>query len=1231
MRRSTAVVLVLYLSVAFAFPSQNSMVVIDGQLSDPIWKKLAEARLVPTEAGIQAEMGGGVRAAMAGRYLYLGVRLPEPRGRVTARSIGRNPIWEGGGGAKEVSSPHQYTYGAPDGEDFVRFIIRAYNENDWMLQVGPLGAYSVNWRWTGEREWYTSPPDKCDRFLVAAEIGDNEWQVEAAIPLDELGSPRPGDVRLSVERYRAGRPGTPQERWRWPEHEPASEVTVIPTANQNLPDPLFQPPLVGNREPPMEVGYRKELPPLQSGWTDPGWRDVPVWALRRNEASARLPRFPTEVKLIHDGHTLAVMARCIEPDRIIAHAKDRDGLVGGDDSFEVYLATSGSSYVQYAINPTGYILDAAGYSASPRLSRPHVDWNSPVHGVAKQNKDEWIARLDLPLDKIAEVLGEARIPREWRILLLRSRPGRDGELQETSVLPVTQSITPLCPARYRRSRLVETDPSQLQGAPITERSGNLALFPTRVLSTEQRKQVELAGMLRRNILGRVRKILETEKRDWEQVKTLAGWEHFRDPRLKALAASLGKFPPRSPLHTRVTAEFLGDDYRRQNLVYQSQPGLWVTANLYLPAEPHRQIPGIIIVHSLHGPKTQFELQDMGIIWARGGCAVLVMDQIGYGERIENYPWDRENYHSRYITGMQLYLAGESLMKWMVWDIMRGVDLLLEREDINKDRIILLGAVAGGGDPAAVTAALDSRVTAVVPFNFGEATPEVPRFLPDKNQWPLDLADPGLDDWDSTRCLRRGVVDQFLQWTVCALVAPRRFVYSYELGWDVKELPAWARYEKVFSLYNALDHLAEAHGFGPFPGPGECWNIGPAQRRSLYPTLERWFGIPIPFRDMQSSQDDNLTKSPVVDRRPESELAALTPAVASELRMRSVHELAHEEAQAKLHAARAVLARLTPREQREWIQTKWAEKLGDIEPNRHPEVTVEWSKKIPDAEVEGIALSTEPGIIVPLLLLRPTTRAGARVPVVVAVAEGGKDLFMAERSKEIEALLKDGLAVCLPDVRGTGETSPDFRRDPDSDESYEATTELMLGETLLGKRLKDLRTVLAYLSGRPELDRQRVGVWGDSFTPANPTRLVLDEFPQWQIGPEIEQQAEPLGGFLALLSALYEPNVRTLVARRGLASYLSVLDDRFAYVPADTVVPGILEVGDVPDAAAALAPRPMLLEGLVDGRNHLIPYATLKSQMAALFEAYGKTSPAALCVRAGEPTANLAEWFRAQLK
>jgi Acetyl xylan esterase (AXE1) len=1205
-------------------PAQG--VVIDGRVNDSFWHRVTPVKLVPEAPGIPADMGGDVRSAVAGKYLYLSAFLPEPGGRVTARSIGVNPIWEGGGESRNMRLARRITYGEPEGEDYVRFILRVNDENDWMVQVGPLGPYSIRWRWTGEHEWYTSDPEKCARFLVTSTIGKGGWGVEAAIPLEELGSPRPGNIQLAVERNRAERPDTPQEQWFWPGDQPSAQVASIPVLSERMPDPSFQPPLLGNSQPPIPVGYQKHLPDMRETWTSDGWRAIPVWTLTRNEPAGRLPEVPTEVKLIQDGRTLAILARCIEQSGVIARTRERDGSVTSDDSFQVYLATSGSYYVQYAINPRGTVLDASGHQGSPRLSSPHMEWNSPVRGSTWKEQGAWLARLDVPLDQVSTILGEVQDPKAWRILLLRHRPGRDGEVGETSVLPVTGSRTPLCPARYRRLELVSQDPSQLPKPQLKQRTGSLAFLPSRVFSAEQRKQLDLPDMFDNYLHNRILKMLEKERDEWNQVHSRSDWELFRDSRLHALRTALGKFPDKCPLESRMTSEFNGDGYRRQNIVFQSQPGVWVTANLYLPAEPRGQMPGIVILHSLHAPKTQFELQDMGIIWARAGCAVLVMDQVGYGERITTYPWDRSNYNSRYVEGEQLYLVGSSLITWMAWDAERAIDLLDARPDVDKKAIIMLGAVAGGGDPAAVTAAIDPRVAAVVPFNFGESTPEVPRFIPSKNQWPLDLADPGLMDWDTTRVIRRGIGDQFMQWFICASVAPRKFVYSYELGWHVEDLPAWERYRRVYDFYDALGNLADAHGFGPFPGPGEAWNIGPAQRRSLYPTLERWFGIPSPFQNDRSSRLENLEPRPDVDRQPVSDLTVLTPEISSQLQRKSLHEIAGKDGQKEVAAARATLYGLTQDARLKWLQAHWREKLGHIDPNPHPKATIEWSKKMPEAQAEAISLEVEPGLFVPMLLLMPGSRNTARAPVVVAVSESGKDLFLAKRATEIETLLKAGTAVCLPDVRATGETTPDGRRDPDGDENTQANTVLMMGDTMLGMRLRDLRTVLVYLRSRQDVDSNQFGLWGDSFYPANPEHLILNESPQWQIGPDIEQHAEPLGGLLAVLGGLYENDVRSIAVHGGLVSFSSMLESNFGYVPQDVVVPGILEAGDIADVEAALAPRPLLLAAMVDGLDLLVPQREFERQLQLVTQAYRNTPSGVLSIQSSVNAPDLVFWF-----
>lgn len=1145
------------LSLACTAIAISQPLIVDGNLSDPLWREVPAQRLTPSQEGTPGDLGGEVRVIVAGRYLCVAAKLHEPSGRVTARLTGRNPSWED--------------------EDRIRILAGAdIGYTDRILTVNPLGAYSIE---KAVPVTYRNEPtfpyaDEWSRdlvyrnsgnFLVATAIAEGDWIVEAAIPLNELSAPASSPILVRIERIRAMRPGLPQERWHWPQHGPAAKVPVTRLVKWDAAAPPVKAPPIGNGEAPIVVGRVSALPSLESYWNDAAWTRVPELQLLRDEPSARLPRVPTEVKLLHDGKTLAVLARCTETGNIVANAKENDGAVNQDDSFHVYLTTSGSSYAQLVVNPLGYLLDSSGMAGGQRLSRAR-EWDSGTKVAAKRDAGAWLVRMNIPLQPTAEVLGEIKAPTEWRVLLMRARPGRNGDPRETSVLPVVQSETPLCPARYRRLTLGATDPSTPKklSEPIT-------LVDAQVLSAEERKKLNLTAMVDRHVRRRTRNIIEAEKRARDEIQTRSDWESFRDLRLKALAASLGTFPQRNPLLTRVTKEFAGHGYRRQDLAYQSRPGLWVTANLYLPATSKGRIPGMVIIHSHHRPRTQAELQDMGILWARAGCAVLIMDQIGHGERLQNYPWNREGYHSRYVMGMQFYLAGESLIQWMVWDVMRGVDLLLERKDVNPDQIILLGAVAAGGDPAAVAAALDPRITAVAPFNFGEATPRAQRpGAVARDSLPLDLASPGSGSWETTRNLRRSIVDQFLPWMICASVAPRRLIYSYEMGWVAEQQPAWARYAKVFSLYNASDNLDEAHGFGTFPGPGECANIGPSQRQTLYPELKRWFGIPIP-----DSEPD--------DRRPESELATLNSVVARELKMRPIHELLRETAEAKLNSARAKISRLSADARREWLRKTLSAKLGDIEPAR-PEGTTHWKKSWPGAAAEGITLATEPEIVVPLLLLRPLNAPDKRIPVVVIVSEGGKERILSERRSEIDTLLKSGIAVCLPDVRGTGETSPDTRHGPSSAEVSLSSTELMLGNTLLGARLKDLRTVVAYLSSRQDLNDKQIAVWGDSSAPQNPSRLLIDELPAWQIGPQIQYQAEPLGGLLAILAALYEDNVRAIGIRGGLASYLSMLDDAFTYVPGDVIVPGILEVADVNDITAALSPRPVLLQKMVDGRN-----------------------------------------------
>ena len=707
----------------------------------------------------------------------------------------------------------------------------------------------------------------------------------------------------------------------------------------------------------------------------------------------------------------------------------------------------------------------------------------------------------------------------------------------------------------------------------------------------------LARMLRNDVGRRRDAANQRDAQAWAKVKSRSDWEKFRAPRIDALRRSLGHFPaaPKT-VNAHVTRTLDGDGYRIENLVYESRSGVFVSANLYLPRSqqsrlrPTGKLPAILIIHSHHNPKTQAELQDMGMTWARQGCAVLVMDQLGYGDRREHAPGPRQDYRFRYINSLQLYLIGDSLTGWMAWDVMRGVDLLLGREEIDRNKVILMGAVAGGGDPAAVVAALDPRISCVVPFNFGGPEPESPYPLPADAETTFNYMGDG--SWESTRCLRLSGRDGFLPWVTVASVAPRHLIYAHEFSWDREHDPVWKRLQKVFDFYGS-PRLAFAHGAGLLSGrPPEathCNNIGAVHRKMIYPPLERWFGIAAPEQDYQQRHRDE-------------DLTSFTPELASKLKPRPMHELFGEIGASRATTMRVQLSKLPANEQRQRLRQEWAKLLGNIEPVTASEISKAGSEignHKPMIQIERIGLEIEPNIVVPMLLLLPQPPASKELPLVVGLSQEGKEKFLSENADAIAELLARNVAVCLPDLRGTGETRPDSPRDRQTEATSVSATELMLGQTLLGSRLRDLRSVLRYLRARGDMKFQRIALWGDSFAPVNPAQFTDPVMGEGE-GPP---QSEPLGGLLALFGALYEDSVHSVVARRTLAGYQSVLHDRFCYIPHDAIVPGALTAGDLCDVAAALAPRTLRLEGLVDGRNRLMEAQDLRRLFEPTVQAY----------------------------
>jgi dienelactone hydrolase len=753
-----------------------------------------------------------------------------------------------------------------------------------------------------------------------------------------------------------------------------------------------------------------------------------------------------------------------------------------------------------------------------------------------------------------------------------------------------------------------------------------------VLPAGDEKAKQLATMLGDDIRARRSAANQRETKLWREIKNRTDWERFRDVRLQALRDSLG-IPLATPkdLKVQVTGSHDGDGYRVENIVFESRPGLLVTANLYSPKQPGKSMPGFVICPSHHNPKTQSELQDMGMSWAHLGCVVIVPDTLGHGERRQHpfrtaadyagkFAVGRQDYHFRYNVGMQLHLVGESLIGWIVWDLERCVDVLLTRPGVDKERIVLLGAVAGGGDPAAVAGALDPRIRVVGPFNFGGPQPETIFPLPDDADAAFNYAGGG--SWESTRNLRRSASDGFMPWVIVGAAAPRPLMYAHEFAWDQDRDPVWKRLQTIYGFYDVGDNLSSCKGKGKVSGPAgpentHCNNIGLVHRQGMYPAFNRWL-------KMEFATDKEYR-----ERHKPEELLCLTPEIEKARPSKAVHELATALAAERGAAFRERLSTLKPEERRQRLCQEWARLLGNVEPGA-PKVTVQNKQKAGTLAVERVLLETEPRLAIPLLVLLPELPAKGRLPVVVAVAQEGKQAFLKQRSAALAELLRGGAAVCLVDVRGTGETKPGDGRGRQSAATSLSSSELMLGSTVLGARLRDLRSVLKYLRDRKDLDSSRIAVWGESFAPVNAMerdiRVPLDAEKQ-------PDQAEPLGGLLALFVALYEPEVRAVSVQGGLSGFSSVLQSQFCYVPHDVIVPGALTLGDLQDVTATLAPRPVRLEALVDGVNRRLSTEELARAYAGAQTAYREAAAQARLVleAGGQADTRRAEWLLAQLK
>lgn len=220
---------------------------------------------------------------------------------------------------------------------------------------------------------------------------------------------------------------------------------------------------------------------------------------------------------------------------------------------------------------------------------------------------------------------------------------------------------------------------------------------------------------------------ESRQRDWENIRSEQDLLELQENLRHSLLQMIGGLPTqKSPLHPRITGKIQMAGYSIEKLIFESLPGVYVTALVYAPDDHSIKHPAVLVPAG-HATNGKNHYQALSQRLASRGYVVIAWDPFGQGERSQF--WDKEANRSRYnlvcaehaVLGNLAYLAGANLARWEIWDGMRAVDYLLTRPDVDGDRISITGT-SGGGTQTALIAALDPRIKIAVPSCYISAMP-----------------------------------------------------------------------------------------------------------------------------------------------------------------------------------------------------------------------------------------------------------------------------------------------------------------------------------------------------------------------------------------------------------------------------------------------------------------------------------------------------------------------------
>lgn len=633
------------------------------------------------------------------------------------------------------------------------------------------------------------------------------------------------------------------------------------------------------------------------------------------------------------------------------------------------------------------------------------------------------------------------------------------------------------------------------------------------------------------------------------IQTLSKWKQRQQWIQATLQQITGAFPAKTPLNAVIAKTVIKEDFTIENIIYESMPGYYVTASLFIPASKKQGKLPAVIYCSGHSNTGYRSYQNILLNLVKKGFIVFAFDPVGQGERLQYYnastgksffQWPAFE-HS--YAGAQVLLTGNTLARYFIWDGIRAVDYLLTRKEVDANNIGITGR-SGGGTQSAFIAAFDERIKAVAPENYITSFQRLYQ---------------SMGPQDAEQDLFGGIQQGIDMADLLLVRAPKPALII-------------ATTQDMFPIQGTIEAVNEiTRLYKAYNEPGKCrLATDDAPHASTKKNREAMYAF---FQQSLNNPGDSTDQqySPL---SPEDLQVTTTGQVSTAFKGESVHSLNYKEAAKKLPVLEAARSNLPG--YLSGMLRKAKELSGFQPPSSTTAPLFAGRIQRPGYVIEKYLLKGEGNYMIPYTLWKPATPAHKGL---IYLNPSGKSADAAPGGN-IEWFVKNGVTVLAPDMLGTGELGPGaFKGDSYIDSiSYNLWFAAMLvGRSIVGIQAGDVMRLTLFL----KKDTSVHEIYGIA-----------------------QQQMAPV----LLHAAAFDNNISKVALIAPYSSYRSIALNPY-YKPAflHSTVPGSIGVYDLPDLAAALAPKKLLLTGITDGNGNNSNTVDIDKDLSIIKAAYRRHS------------------------